>query len=275
MNGTEAAELVMRLRERRPLVQCLTNTVSAQFVANALLAAGAAPAMVDNPEEAAGFAGVADAVLVNLGTPTRAQVEAMHAAAAAAHGLGRPWVLDPVGVGGLPWRTEVAVALLAYRPAAIRGNASEIAGLAAAAGLAASEATGRGVDATGTPEQAARAATALLARADAVAASSAVDHLFGPGRTLLIAGGDPLQTRVTAMGCALGAVSAAMIAVAGDALAGLAAAHALFAVAGAHAATGAGGPGSFAVRFLDALATLPPATIARDASIRTTPCAST
>jgi hydroxyethylthiazole kinase len=62
------------LRQHRPLVQCLTNVVSASFVANVLLSAGASPAMVDNPEEAALFAGVADAVLINLGTPTSAQV---------------------------------------------------------------------------------------------------------------------------------------------------------------------------------------------------------
>lgn len=268
MNGIEAAEIVARLRARKPLVQCLTNTVSAPFVANVLLAAGASPAMVDNPEEAAGFARVADAVLVNLGTPTGAQVEAMHAAAAAAHTHGRPWVLDPVGAGGLPWRTAVAVALLAHHPDAIRGNASEIAGLAAAANLAAPAGGGRGVDSTTTPDAAAGAAVALLAQAGAVAASGEVDHLFGAQQVLRIAGGHVLQTRVTAMGCALGAVSAAAIAAAdGDALAGLAAAHVLFAAAGARAAAGAEGPGRFAVRFLDALAAVTPDMIARDARI--------
>src|ERR1700689_441620 len=60
------------LRAKRPLVQALTNTVSSNFVANVLLSAGASPAMVDNPEEAALFAGVADAVLINLGTSTAA-----------------------------------------------------------------------------------------------------------------------------------------------------------------------------------------------------------
>src|ERR1700691_2496672 len=65
------------LRARRPLVQALTNTVSTNFVANVLLSAGASPAMVDNPEEAALFAGIADGVLINLGTPTAAQVQAM------------------------------------------------------------------------------------------------------------------------------------------------------------------------------------------------------
>src|SRR6202451_4566374 len=72
------------LRAKRPLVQALTNTVSSNFVANVLLSAGASPAMVDNPEEAALFAGVADGVLINLGTPTAAQVQSMRLPRAAA-----------------------------------------------------------------------------------------------------------------------------------------------------------------------------------------------
>src|SRR5580658_6744120 len=71
-------------------------TVSLNFVANVLLSAGASPAMVDNPEEAGLFAGIADAVPINLGTPTTAQVESMRLAAAAAQKAGKPWVLDPI-----------------------------------------------------------------------------------------------------------------------------------------------------------------------------------
>ena len=44
------AESVERLRRDKPLVQCLTNIVVANFTANVLLSAGAVPAMVDNPE---------------------------------------------------------------------------------------------------------------------------------------------------------------------------------------------------------------------------------
>lgn len=278
MNGprpdaASAARTLEALRTRRPLIQCLTNTVSANFVANVLLAVGAAPAMVDNPEEAAGFAAAADAVLLNLGTPTGAQVEAMRLAAAAAHAAGTPVVLDPIGAGGLPWRGVVARELLAHRPAAIRGNASEIAGLARLAGWHEAAAGGRGVDSLETPEAVVGAARALLAHAAAVSASGAVDHAVGgdPADATLvrIAGGTPLLARVTATGCALGAVAAAAIAAASDPLTGLVAAHAIFAVASERAAEGAAGPGSFAARFLDALAGLAPAELAASARIDT------
>ena len=239
------------LRARHPLVQALTNVVSANFVANALLAAGAAPAMVDNPEEAALFAGIADAVLVNLGTPTSAQVASMRLAAEAARNHGKPWVLDPIAAGGLPWRGAVAADLLQFKPAIVRGNASEIIGLAGLGG------GGRGVDFSADPAAAVPAALDLLAHADAVSASGAVDHAVGRaggGPVLIkIGGGSALLTRVTATGCALGALAAAYAAVAPDALTGLVAAHVHFAVAAELAEASAKGPGGFAVAFLDAL----------------------
>src|ERR1700683_4612973 len=152
------------LRAKRPLVQALTNTVSSNFVANVLLSAGASPAMVDNPEEAALFAGVADGVLINLGTPTAAQVEAMRLAAAAAQKAGKPWVLDPIAAGGLPWRGQVAAELLRFEPTAVRGNASEIIGLAGVGGGA------RAVDSSASAEAAVPALIDLLAHARAVSA---------------------------------------------------------------------------------------------------------
>jgi hydroxyethylthiazole kinase len=241
------------LRRRRPLVQCLTNTVSSNFVANVLLASGASPAMVDNPQEAAFFAGIADAVLVNLGTPTDAQVASMRLAAEAAEAMAKPWVLDPIAAGALPWRGGIAVELLRYHPAVIRGNASEIIGLAGLGGGA------RGVDSSADPADAVPAAVELLAHATAVSASGAVDHVVGRvgdvGQITLIriSGGSALLPRVTATGCALGALVAAYASVAPDPFTALVSAHVHFAVASEIAETTASRPGSFAPAFLDAL----------------------
>ena len=254
------------LRQRKPLVQCLTNTVSSNFVANALLAAGASPAMVDNTQEAALFAGIADAVLVNLGTPTDAQVASMRLAAEAAEAAGKPWVLDPIAAGALPWRGGVAVDLLRFHPAVIRGNASEIIGLAGLGGGA------RGVDSSADAADAVGAAVDLLQHATAVSASGAVDHVVGrvgEGQIVLIriSGGSALMPRVTAMGCALGALVAAYCSVAPDALTGLVSAHVHFAVAADIAAASASRPGSFAPAFLDALDAVDEAAIRQHARI--------
>jgi hydroxyethylthiazole kinase len=239
------------LRARKPLVQAITNTVSANFMANVLLAAGASPAMVDNPEEAALFAGIADGVLINLGTPTSAQVESSYLATSAAQKAGRPWVLDPIAAGGLPWRGGVAADLLRHRPAAIRGNASEIIGLAGLGGGA------RGVDSSSDPSAAVPAALELLAHANAVSASGPVDHVVGriDGRAALVrvGGGSVWLPLVTASGCSLGALVAAYAGVSPDALTALVSAHVHFAVAAEIAATEVQGPGRFASAFLDAL----------------------
>ncbi|MCW2874691.1 hydroxyethylthiazole kinase [Actinacidiphila oryziradicis] len=252
-----AASALEELRSRVPLVQSLTNIVSANFLTNVLLASGATNAVIDNHHEAAFFAKIADAVLINLGTPTDGQAEAFTEAARSAHDAGRPWVLDPVGVGGLPWRTGLAADLLAFRPTAIRGNASEI---TAVAGLGGDT---RGVDSSSSAADAVPAALALLTVSETVSASGPVDYVVGRTAagdtgTVRVLGGSDLLPKVTATGCSLGALSAAYIAVAPDAFTGLVAAHTHFAVASEIAERGAQGPGTFVPAFLDALAAVDP-----------------
>lgn len=248
----QCADALEALRTRAPLVQCMTNIVVAQWTANTLLALGAAPAMVDNPREAAEFAAVADAVLVNLGTPNAGTVSAMGPAVAAAGAAGTPWVLDPVAAGALGWRTEVAHELLAAGPAILRGNASEVLALDGGEG-------GRGVDAVHTPEAAAGSARATARRhGTVVAVSGPVDHVLDAARLVTVANGHPWLTRVTGVGCALGAVMAAFAAAVDDPLLAAVAATATVTVAAENAARRAAGPGSFAVALLDDLAACTP-----------------
>ncbi|KUG53288.1 hydroxyethylthiazole kinase [Serinicoccus chungangensis] len=252
-----------RVREEAPLVQCLTNIVAAPSTANLLLAAGAAPAMVDNPHEAGDFAAVAGGVLVNLGTLSDGSVAGMHAAVRAAAAAGTPWVLDPVAAGALGWRTDVAHDLLSVAtPALIRGNASEILGLAGGAG-------GRGVDSTAGPEAAAEEAARLATRHGCVVAvSGPVDHLTDGRRVVRVGHGHPWMTRVTGVGCALGALMAACRAVTDDSLVAATTATLALTLAAEGAAERSGGPGSFAVALLDELAALEPDTLAARAELR-------
>ena len=97
--------------------------------------------MVVEPQEAAQFSALADGLLINVGTLNALRAESMRAAVAAANQAGKPWTLDPVAVGALSYRTAFAKQLLDEKPAAIRGNASEIMALS---GLLAS---GRGLTA--------------------------------------------------------------------------------------------------------------------------------
>lgn len=262
-----AALLLTKLRAEPPLTHCITNSVVTGFTANVILAIGAAPAMVDIVGETEMFSSIASGVLLNLGTPTPEQRAASLEAVAGATQAGTPWVLDPVAIGALPVRTALAQELVAHRPTAIRGNASEILALA---GMSAG---GRGVDSTDSTDAAAEAAFALAERfGSVVAVSGPVDLITDGKRIVRVANGDALLTRVTGGGCALGAVMAAFLGVArggeASALTAVAAASLIYEIAAERAAVQASGPGSFAVALLDALAALESEDLATAAKVQ-------
>lgn len=235
-------------RTLSPLTHCMTNDVVQTFTANVLLALGASPAMVIEAEEAEQFAAVADALLINVGTLTASRAQAMRRAIESAAAAGKPWVLDPVAVGALAYRTRFCQQILALKPAAIRGNASEILALA---GMSTG---GRGVDTTDTAASALPAAQALARQTNAiVVVTGEVDYVTDGQRTQSVTGGDPMMTRVVGTGCALSAVVAASCSLPGDRLDNIAAACGWMKRAGTLAAGQRRGPGSFATAFLDAL----------------------
>jgi hydroxyethylthiazole kinase len=237
------ASVVTAVRDTAPLVHCVTNVVVTNFTANVLLAAGAAPAMVADPEEAPVMAGVAGGLLINLGTVEGSQADGMRAAVDGATAAGVPWVLDPVAIGALPLRTRLAAELYARGPAVVRGNASEIQALAGGAG-------GRGVDSLDTPDGVRDVALGLARSSGAVIAVSGASDLITDGeRVVRVQAGTTLMTRVTGVGCSLGALVAACAAVTDDRLLAATAATAWLCVAADR--TTARTPGSFAVELVD------------------------
>ncbi|MEI7107958.1 hydroxyethylthiazole kinase [Pectobacterium versatile] len=250
-SAAQAATSLTQFRSASPLVHCLTNDVVQSFTANVLLALNASPAMVVDPEEAAQFSVVADALLINVGTLERTRAEAMRAAVNSAYQAGTPWVLDPVAVGGLTFRSEFCRELLAWKPAAIRGNASEIMALA---GLAAQ---GRGVDSANDSLAALPAARELARQVGTiVAVTGVVDYVTDGERDIAVTVGDSMMTRVVGTGCALSAVVAGFCSLEGDCLSHVAAACYVMALAGQQAASASQGTGSFIPNFLDRLYTL-------------------
>ncbi len=247
-----------RLRQAHPLVHNITNYVVMNTTANALLAIGAAPVMAHAQEEVADMAALADALVLNIGTLEPAWVRAMLTAGAAAGRKGIPIVLDPVGAGATPLRTDSARRILAEVPVSIvRGNASEIMALDDASHRT------RGVDATDPVEAARSAARRLAARREIiVAVTGAVDYVTDGQQAMAIANGHPLMSRVTGTGCMASALVGAFAAVPdADALEATVSALAVFGCCGEAAADSAGGPGSFQVHLLDALYTISPDTL--------------
>jgi hydroxyethylthiazole kinase len=244
--------LAQRLRERRPRVHCITNTVTQQRVADALAAVGALPIMASADEEVAEVVDAADALLLNMGTPDQARWRAALLAGARAGRKGIPVVLDPVGAGVSGWRGgQLRQLVRAVQPAVIRGNAVEIADLA---GLKVEGLGRRGLAVQGTPgdlrslgRQAAEALRttvlvtgprAVVAKADAHWESElAPDSLAG-----LVGAGDVLSALV-----------AASSAVGGDPSADAQAAVELFHAAAATASANSSGPGTFWPALMDQL----------------------
>ena len=242
----EAQELCLpgqdrRLREqvekRRPVVQCITNIVTVNDCANALLAIGASPTMAHHPGEMADFAAVSDALVCNMGAR-------------------RPIVIDPVGCASSSFRRGKCLELIkAVHPACIRGNAAEI------RALAVDHDTGKGVDdleSTGSYiSDNVRAVVELSRKTGAiVVASGETDYISDGIRVFEVRGGTSWMSRVTGTGCMLSSLLGAFLAIENSALS--AAACCSMMKAGAEQALEEtirrqGGTGTFHICLIDAL----------------------
>ena len=237
--------------EWRPArVHVVTSPVAQVLTANALLALDVVPSLSADPASIASFVATTDALVVNLGMLDSAREAAIGRGVAAARKQGRPWLLDPVKIEHDPARLALATALLLEQPAVVKANRAEIAALA---GDGSADAAGR------------------LARQHrcVVAVTGAADLVTDGRRVLHVGGGHLHLTRITAAGCAAGAVIGAFLGAGAAAFDAAALGLACFAAAGATAGRRAGGPGSFAVELLDALAALEAADLAAFAEIST------
>ena len=210
MERMEFAARLRAVRERGPLVQCITNMVTVNDCANILLAAGASATMAHHPLEVADAVAGVQALVLNLGGID--YQEAMFIAGKEANRLRVPVVFDPVAAGFTGLRRETARRLLEeVQFAVIRGNASEIRALAQDKG------GGSGVDVSaadavtesGLPG-AAELALALSRRTGAaVVLSGAVDVVAQGERELFLRNGSPTMARITGSGCMLSALTGA------------------------------------------------------------------
>ncbi len=249
-----AAEALLELRRRRPLVHNITNYVVMDFSANALLAIGASPVMAHATEEVEEMVALAGALVLNIGTLSPPWIEAMFAAGRAARSRRLPVILDPVGAGATRLRTETALRMVEeIKPTIIRGNASEILSLAAAGGAT------KGVDATRGVDEARDTAIAIARQAGAVVAvTGPVDFITDGERQLQVANGHPLMAQVTGTGCVCSSLVGAFAAVQVDPLVATLGTLIVYGIAGELAASGDPRPGTFRTRLIDALDAVTP-----------------
>ncbi len=212
MNNNSFAHCIEEVRTVRPLVHCITNYVTVNDCANALLAVGASPLMSDESEEMEDIQAIADGLLINIGTLNRLSIEASLIAGKKARELDHCIVFDPVGCGASALRRSVSKRIIEeVKPHVIKGNVSEIRSLLDESQIS------RGVDAIDDDcitesniEQMARFAQNASEAFDAVIGmTGAIDIVAYKDRSCAITSGDALMSCITGSGCMLGCVTAA------------------------------------------------------------------
>ncbi len=249
----QISAIVDLVREKHPLVHHLTNVVTVNDCANVTLAIGAAPVMAPCALESADMAAIASAVVINIGTPDETSAEAMTRAAVSANAKGIPVLLDPVGVGATPFRTELIEHLVSHAHFdVIRGNLAELATMAGEAAQV------RGVDSGATAAEPATVAKVVAQKYGCVAAiTGAVDHVSDGTQVIALRNGDAMLSRVTGTGCMASSLCASCIGAAPDQkLLAVAAGISIMSIAGelAKAALRPGqGTATFHTNLLDAI----------------------
>ena len=208
-------ETLKNIKEKNPLTHCITNSVTINDCANAVLAIGGSPFMAEDAEELEEVVTIADVLVINIGKLSKDQVEAMKISAKTANKTNTPIVLDPVGVGVTELRNRTTLDLIEnYDMAAIRGNISEIKAIAKLVGVIDENNTAKGVDvniddiiteenlsANGEiiKELAAKLNTTILA-------SGPIDILSDGETTIAIDNGDDMMPLITGSGCMLSSI---------------------------------------------------------------------
>ncbi len=248
----KAAQNLVAVREKKPLIHNITNFVVMNYTANALLAMGASPVMAHAQNEVEDMVSFAGALVLNIGTLTDDWVASMIKAGKKAADQQVPIILDPVGSGATALRTNSAKNIIdSARITVIRGNASEI------LSLRHDKSKTKGVDSIHSVEEAAQTATVLAEELNTTLAITGPVDLVTEGRRVLrVANGHPLMGYVTGTGCTATVVIGAFLAVDDDPVSATATALAYFGLAGEVAGQKASAPGSFMIRMIDALYTI-------------------
>jgi len=200
------------VREKTPLVHNITNYVTVNDVANALLACGGSPIMSDEPKDVEDITSICGGLNINIGTLNQRSIEGMFMAGAKANELGHIVLLDPVGAGASKLRTDTAIKIMnTIKPAVIRGNISEIKTLALGSG------TTKGVDADAADtvtednlEDMISFAKNFSKKAAAIIViTGAIDLVADSEKCYVIRNGRPEMSKITGTGCMLSGITTA------------------------------------------------------------------
>lgn len=202
------------VRKLVPLVHNITNYVTVNDVANAILAAGGSPIMSDEPMDVGDITSICGGLNINIGTLNVRSIEAMHIAGRRTNELGHRLLLDPVGAGASQLRTGTALSLMQeLRFDVIRGNVSELKALALG-----STAT-KGVDADAAdavnednlPQMIGFVKNYAKSCGCIIAITGAIDLVSDGGKCFVIRNGRKEMSTITGTGCQLSGIMTAFL----------------------------------------------------------------
>ena len=208
-------DLIKNVREKCPLTHCITNFVTVNDCANAILAIGASPIMAEELDEVEEIINISDALVINIGTLKHPQIEAMKISSAQANKTNIPITLDPVGVGVSKLRNNTTIDLINnYNISAIRGNITEIKTIAKLFNVTDETNTAKGVDVCNDDiitKDNLKANGKIIAKTaeklnTVILASGPIDILSDGKTTIAIYGGDEMMPLITGSGCMLSSI---------------------------------------------------------------------
>ena len=208
-------ETLSQIKEKNPLTHCITNSVTINDCANAVLAIGGSPFMAEDAEELEEVVTIADALVINIGKLSKEQINSMNVSAKAANETDTPIILDPVGVGVTELRNKTTMDLINnYNMAAIRGNITEIKSIAKLVGVIDENNTAKGVDVNIddiiTEENLSTNGEIIRELAEkldtTILASGPIDILSDGKTTIAIDNGDDMMPLITGSGCMLSSI---------------------------------------------------------------------
>lgn len=214
-------ENLTKIREKNALTHCITNSVTINDCANAVLAIGGSPFMAEDSEELEEVVAIADVLVINIGKLSKDQIEAMEISCKKADETNTPIILDPVGVGVTELRNKTTINLIEnHNITAIRGNISEIKAIAKLSGGLDEINTAKGVDVNAddiiTKENVKVngewIATLALKLNTVILASGPIDILTDGKTTIAIDNGDDMMPLITGSGCMLSSILGSCIA---------------------------------------------------------------
>lgn len=193
----------------QPLIHCITNPISINQCANAILAIGARPMMAEHPKEVSEITRTAQSLMLNLGNITDARMESILISAETAQEAGIPFLLDAVGIACSTLRRDYVNQLLARAlPTVIKGNYSEIQALYRDSYRSSGVDADSGLDLLTIDHTAVSLARSL---GTVILASGKVDVVTDGNRLYHVHNGTPQLSRVTGTGCLQGALCASYL----------------------------------------------------------------